>query len=140
EGCRIINDGRSIPIGFITHSAKSQLKNITGILVIPDNNGNDKKIKLTSEILNKWIPDQEFEKVPYIDLSDVKWNKKQDFSKDKYKIGEPTIHRRPAYFALFANKGDNVKLEFYYGQISKNYKDMNILILSPKGKTVYEKK
>lgn len=124
-------------IGYVLHRAVVPLKKVTGNIIVKGTK-RTQHFKLSPKLLKKWSPGTNFAKVSYINLSKVTWL--ASAAPTRLKLNKATL-RKHAQYALYAGKGDKVKVEIKYGQIGRySGKAMKVDVTAPLGKSMYARR
>lgn len=137
QNCYISDSLQRYPIGYVAHTS-APLSDITGTLIVK-NRSKTKRYILSEKLLKKWIPARDFDSVPFISLNKI--HIQAPTQNTKHLIQFRPVNIRGLYgavkFALYARKGQQVKLTLKYGQAgSYSGSKIPIKVKGPLGKII----
>lgn len=123
------------PLGFLT-MGEVQLKDVTGTLIL-EKNGTRSELRLTPELLHKWMPFTGLKPIPRVRLKGLTLKPLVgDAPATRYSPGAIRLRTR-GRFVLFARGGDEVRLRVYSGQVGKySGRPLPVVVTGPTDKVV----
>jgi hypothetical protein len=127
------------PMGYHDQGGGIPLRDITGNLILVDDEGNRTEVRLTPEVLAEWMPVTAIRDIPRLDLDVASLVPlAPDSPAAATGVRWPVI-RKSGEYLLYATEGDEVRFTVSHTQVGRSAgKDMAVRIIAPSGEVAHE--
>ena len=127
------------PIGYVDQGGGIPIADVSGNLILVDEQGERENLQLTDELLAEWMPIMAIKNIPRLSLDDMTLVPLVlDSPAVVTAINWPVI-RRDGSYVLYAGEGDEVSFTVEYTQVGRNAgREMPVRVIAPSGEAACE--